>query len=186
MQSISAVSKVGLLLAIVGAINWGVIGIFEWNPIRAIFTDGDQPATTGERIIYIAILAGGLVAVSLFMAAIGRQRARTDVGVPDEYRSTGASAMSWLGKLGLLLAFAGAVNWGLVGIFEWNAVRAIFTDGTELATVGERIVYIAVLAGGLISLPLFTAAIRSRSVGGELADLGTATTDERERHRRAA
>jgi uncharacterized membrane protein YuzA (DUF378 family) len=94
--------------------------------------------------------------------------------------------ISVLAKTGLLLAIAGAVNWGLVGVFEWNAVRAIFTDGTELATLGERIVYIAVLAGGLISLPLFAAAIRSRRAGAELTELGRGVTDEREQQRRAA
>jgi len=33
------------------------------------------------------------------------------------------------------LVFLGALNWGLVGIFDYNIVHAIFGDGTVLAKV---------------------------------------------------
>ncbi len=77
-----------------------------------------------------------------------------------------------IGRLGLLLAIVGAVNWLLVGLFEWNLVQWIFTQsGTQTVdSTGERIVYIVVGAGGLLAVPMLAATLarsRSRSVGHE-------------------
>lgn len=44
-----------------------------------------------------------------------------------------------------ILVFIGAINWGLVGIFDFNVVTAIFGD-MNLAT---RIVYIVIGVAGL-------------------------------------
>lgn len=182
MRTTSAVSKFGLLLGIAGAVAWGLVGIFEWNPIKAIFADGTQLATTGERIIYIVLLAGGLISIPLFMAVMERRsRDRSRVGMRSDYRSGATSALGLVGKLGLLLTIVGTVVWGLIGIFEWNLVKAIFEDGTQLATVGERIVYIAVFAGGLFSVPLFVAAMRGRGTMGSLEEGGFESREERRR-----
>ena len=55
----------------------------------------------------------------------------------------------------LLLVTVGAVNWGLVGLFQFDLVAAIFA-GQE-ATL-SRLVYIVVAASGLYQLlPLMTA-----------------------------
>ncbi len=76
----------------------------------------------------------------------------------------------WIGRVGLLLAIVGAVNWLLVGLFEWNLVRWIFTDSaTQTATTGERIVYIVVGIGGLLAVPMLAATLaraRSRDLRG--------------------
>jgi uncharacterized protein len=77
-----------------------------------------------------------------------------------------------IGRIGLLLAIVGAVNWLLVGLFEWNLVAWIFTEsGTQtVSTLGERIVYIAVGVGGLLAIPMLAATLarsRSRSVSDE-------------------
>ena len=45
------VHKLGWLLVLIGAINWGLIGIFNWNLVEAIF--GGLPVL--ERIIYILV-----------------------------------------------------------------------------------------------------------------------------------
>lgn len=45
-----------------------------------------------------------------------------------------------------VLVLLGAVNWGLVGIFDWNLVGAIF-GGTR--AVGSIIVYIIILVAAL-------------------------------------
>ena len=71
-----------------------------------------------------------------------------------------------IGRIGLLLAIAGAVNWLLVGLFEWNLVQWIFTQsGTQTVdSVGERIVYIVVGVGGVLAIPMLAASLaRARS-----------------------
>jgi uncharacterized protein len=77
------------------------------------------------------------------------------------------STYSWVGRLGVLLAIVGALNWGLVGLFEWNLVAALFGDaGTVSATVAERIVYVLIGIGGVIAIPMLGSSLRSSSVGG--------------------
>ena len=71
-----------------------------------------------------------------------------------------------IGRIGLLLAIVGAVNWLLVGLFEWNLVQWIFTQsGTQTVdSVGERIVYIVVGVGGVLAIPMLAAGLaRARS-----------------------
>lgn len=72
-----------------------------------------------------------------------------------------AKAYDWIGRIGLLLAVIGALNWLLVGLFEWNLVAAIFTDsGTQnVANTAERVVYILVGIGGIIALPMLAATL---------------------------
>lgn len=49
------VHKIAGILVIVGALNWGLIGLFKWNLVSAIF--GSVSAL--ERIVYILVgLAG--------------------------------------------------------------------------------------------------------------------------------
>jgi len=109
----------------------------------------------------------------------------------------------WLGRLGMLLAIIGAINWLLVGLFQYNLVKAIFTSsGTQDASTGERIVYIVVGVGGVLAIPMLAATLgRARgrrtdygygdtqATGGDLRSTGTTTTEdqlEEERRRRAA
>jgi hypothetical protein len=84
-----------------------------------------------------------------------------------------------IGRLGLLLAIAGAVNWLLVGLFEWNFVQWLFTQsGTQtVGSLGERVVYIVVGVGGVLALPMLAATLarsRSRDVSSEERDRSTA------------
>lgn len=53
--------KSALVLTIIGAINWGLIGIFQWDLVAAIFGD----MTTGARIIYSLVGIAGLVNIVL-------------------------------------------------------------------------------------------------------------------------
>ena len=63
--------------------------------------------------------------------------------------------MKVLNVITLLLVIIGAVNWGLVGLFQFDLVAAIF--GGQEATL-SRLVYIVVAASGLYQLlPLMTA-----------------------------
>ena len=56
--------------------------------------------------------------------------------------------MHKLYKIALVIATIGCINWGLVGLFDFNLVEYLFGDGTLLT----RIVYVLVLISGLIQL----------------------------------
>lgn len=56
--------------------------------------------------------------------------------------------MNTLLKTCLVISIIGALNWGLVGILNFNLVEFLFGDGTLLT----RIVYILVMVSGLLSL----------------------------------
>jgi uncharacterized protein len=63
----------------------------------------------------------------------------------------------------LWLAIVGALNWGLVGFFDWDLVRAIFGGETSTAAGGaSRVVYALV---GLAGLGLLFLAPRLRAAG---------------------
>ncbi len=55
--------RISLLLVIVGALNWGSIGIFRFDLVAWLF--GSQ-AALGSRIVYTAVALAGLWCVSLF------------------------------------------------------------------------------------------------------------------------
>lgn len=58
--------------------------------------------------------------------------------------------MHTLYKIALAISIIGCINWGLVGIFDFNLVEYLFGDGTLLT----RFVYILVLISGLIDIGL--------------------------------
>ena len=54
--------NIALLLVIIGAVNWGLIGIFQFDLVASIF--GGQAAVV-SRIIYTLVGAAGLWCISL-------------------------------------------------------------------------------------------------------------------------
>lgn len=70
--------------------------------------------------------------------------------------STTGSALTGLTWLAIALVVIGALNWGLVGIFSFNLVAAIF--GT-LSPV-SRIIYILVALAGLYLLVVSFGRLR--------------------------
>lgn len=63
--------------------------------------------------------------------------------------------LNWLDWTALTLAVIGALNWGLVGFFSFDLVRAIFgTGGAPTAVVStlSRIIFAIVGLGGLYSI----------------------------------
>jgi uncharacterized membrane protein YuzA (DUF378 family) len=68
--------------------------------------------------------------------------------------------MTTLYRLALLLAIVGALNWGLVGLFQWDLVAALF-GGQDAAF--SRVVYSLVGLAGL--LLIFTGFGAERAVG---------------------
>lgn len=57
--------------------------------------------------------------------------------------------MNWLDKLSWLVVTLGALNYGLIGFFRWNAVEKVFHVGNTGAT---RITYCVIGVFGLWSL----------------------------------
>ncbi len=58
--------------------------------------------------------------------------------------------MNVLEKIALVFTIIGGINWGLVGIFDYNLVEAIFGAGS----VVTRIIYIVVAVSALINILL--------------------------------
>jgi len=61
--------------------------------------------------------------------------------------------MRALNIIALVLVVVGALNWGLVGLFNFNLVSAIFGEMTALT----RVVYVLVGIAGVYTLTLFPA-----------------------------
>ncbi|NLJ96749.1 MAG: DUF378 domain-containing protein [Clostridiales bacterium] len=59
--------------------------------------------------------------------------------------------MKTLDYIALILVAIGAINWGLIGFFEFDLVRVIFGDMTMVS----RIIYALVGIAGLYSLSFF-------------------------------
>lgn len=55
------IDKIALVLIIIGAINWGLIGLFEFNLVEAIFGN----MTILSRIIYALVGISGLWGIKL-------------------------------------------------------------------------------------------------------------------------
>lgn len=55
------IDKIALVLVIIGAINWGLVGAFNFNLVEAIF----GAMTWITRIIYILVGISGLWAIKL-------------------------------------------------------------------------------------------------------------------------
>ena len=56
------VNIIALLLVIIGAINWGLVGLFEFNLVDFLFGSGSILA----RIIYSLVGIAGLWCIALF------------------------------------------------------------------------------------------------------------------------
>ena len=62
---------VTLLLVIVGAVNWGLVGLFQFDLVAAIF--GGQAATL-SRLVSIVVAASGLYQLLPLMTAISSDK----------------------------------------------------------------------------------------------------------------
>jgi uncharacterized protein len=71
----SMIQRLALILTIIGAINWGLIGFFDFNLVASLF--GDNTALT--RIIYSLVGLAGLINLGLLFLV----RERYDERVPD-------------------------------------------------------------------------------------------------------
>lgn len=60
--------------------------------------------------------------------------------------------MNTLFKTTLVLSIIGCINWGLIGLFNFNLVEYLLGDGALIT----RIVYALVMLSGLINIGILT------------------------------
>ena len=67
------VNKIALILIIVGALNWGTIGIFRYDLVSLICGEGGVPAPDNllARIIYTVVALAGVWCISLLFRESG-------------------------------------------------------------------------------------------------------------------
>ena len=53
--------KVALVVIIIGALNWGLIGLFDFNLVAFIF---DNISDVISRIIYVLVGVAGVISIS--------------------------------------------------------------------------------------------------------------------------
>jgi uncharacterized membrane protein YuzA (DUF378 family) len=58
----SAIQRIALVLTIIGAINWGLIGFFQFDLVAAIFGGQDSALS---RIVYGLVGIAGLINLGL-------------------------------------------------------------------------------------------------------------------------
>ena len=61
VENMSIIQKIALVITIIGAINWGLVGIFDFNLVEFLFSEG----SILTRIIYILVCISGLFNVAL-------------------------------------------------------------------------------------------------------------------------
>ncbi|NLL45118.1 MAG: DUF378 domain-containing protein [Mollicutes bacterium] len=58
--------KIALVITIIGAINWGLIGLFDYNLVAALFGE----ATMVSRFIYALVGITGLINIGILFSHI--------------------------------------------------------------------------------------------------------------------
>jgi uncharacterized membrane protein YuzA (DUF378 family) len=62
----NALAKTVIILAAIGAINWGLIGFFNFNVVDAIFGGGSAEETSAfSRVIYALVGLAGIASVAV-------------------------------------------------------------------------------------------------------------------------
>lgn len=64
MYKFNLFDKISLILVIIGAINWGLLGLFNFNLVSTIF---GEPANFVSRLIYILVGVSGTYLILLLL-----------------------------------------------------------------------------------------------------------------------
>ena len=65
------------ILVIVGGLNWGLVGAFDFDLVAALFGDGSALS----RIVYVLVGLSALWQIMPFLAALKTDEARAEAGV---------------------------------------------------------------------------------------------------------
>ena len=63
----SWIQRIALLLIIIGAINWGLVGLFQYDLVAGLFGGGEQSGAFA-RVIYTLVGISGLIAISIYFS----------------------------------------------------------------------------------------------------------------------
>ena len=63
----SLIQRIALILTVIGAINWGLIGLFDFNVVALIFGGIDSLFT---KIIYIIVGICGIINIKLLIDTV--------------------------------------------------------------------------------------------------------------------
>jgi len=55
---------VGIILAVVGAVNWGLVGLFKFDLVAAVTGSKFGQVNAVSRIVYVLVLVGGVLAAA--------------------------------------------------------------------------------------------------------------------------
>lgn len=64
MYKFNLFDKIAFILVIIGALNWGLLGLLNFNLVSAIF---GEPANVLSRILYIIVGAAGVYLILLLL-----------------------------------------------------------------------------------------------------------------------
>lgn len=80
-DNMKTLNKIALILCIIGGINWGAIGLFQFDIVAWIFGGQDSPAS---RIVYILVFLAALWCISIIFSDIKEPDISTkDNEIPD-------------------------------------------------------------------------------------------------------
>lgn len=66
----NTVQKIALVLTIIGALNWGLVGLFDYNLVDALFGVGSFTS----MLIYILVGIAGIVNIMLLFVDLDQNR----------------------------------------------------------------------------------------------------------------
>ncbi len=69
MEKLNALDWISLVLLIIGGLNWGILGVFEFNVVAAIFGS----LTIATRVIYILVGLSALYLIAV-IPSLGREK----------------------------------------------------------------------------------------------------------------
>jgi uncharacterized protein len=82
MTKVKALYRISLVLAVVGAVNWGLWGLFQFDLVAAI--GGGQSAPISRVVYSLVGLAGLTLALTSFMPSAS-PRVATVTAAPNRY-----------------------------------------------------------------------------------------------------
>jgi uncharacterized membrane protein YuzA (DUF378 family) len=87
VKAVRAVDGVALLLVVVGALNWGLVGLFKFDLVAWIFGGMDFGDTSNwSRAVYILVGAAGLYWLARVPAMFGARSSAMTGGVSEGRR----------------------------------------------------------------------------------------------------
>ncbi|TFW14221.1 DUF378 domain-containing protein [Brevundimonas intermedia] len=77
-----ALNLLTLFLVIVGGLNWGLVGAFEFDLVAALFGEG----SVLSRVVYCLVGLSALWQIAPFLAAIKTRETRVETGIHSSTR----------------------------------------------------------------------------------------------------